>query len=68
MTHQKDDGSGARACKGLTVQPVMTRHASCLLVLAGRVTFLSPCHRDPWRFHEEKSEIIEELRRLASEI
>ena len=33
--------------------------------LAGQVQRLSPSHRDPERFHEDKSEIVAELRRLA---
>jgi hypothetical protein len=33
--------------------------------LAGRVRRLRPCHRDPERFHLEKSEIETELRRLS---
>jgi hypothetical protein len=36
--------------------------------LACQVQRLSPSHRDPERFHEDKSEIIAELRRLAQEI
>lgn len=33
--------------------------------LAHEVQRLSPSHRDPERFHEDKSEIVAELRRLA---
>ena len=33
--------------------------------LAHAVSRLSPSHRDPHRFHEDKSEIAAELRRLA---
>lgn len=33
--------------------------------LAHHVQRLSPSHRDPERFHEDKSEIVAELRRLA---
>ena len=36
-----------------------------LIRLAARVARLCPDHRDPHRFHEEKSEIEAELRRLA---
>lgn len=39
-----------------------------LLVLADRVRRLSPHHRDPERFHEDKSEIERELRRLARRV
>lgn len=35
--------------------------------LAARVARLSPSHRDPERYHVEKSEIAAELRRLARE-
>ncbi|WP_374330436.1 hypothetical protein [Aestuariivirga sp.] len=34
--------------------------------LARQVEMLAPCHRDPERFHERKSDIAAELRRLAS--
>lgn len=40
-------------------------HATTLNALADRVARLAPCHRDPFRFHEEKSELVAELRRLA---
>lgn len=33
--------------------------------LADRVRRLCPDHRDPHRFHEEKSEIAHDLRQLA---
>lgn len=36
-----------------------------LLALADRVRRLSPHHRDPERFHMDKSEIERDLRRLA---
>lgn len=39
--------------------------AGKLLILADRVRRLSPHHRDPERFHEDKNEIERELRRLA---
>lgn len=34
--------------------------------IADRLERLAPCHRDPERYFEEKSEIINELRRLAA--
>ncbi len=34
--------------------------------LANRLERLAPSHRDPFRFHEEKSELVHELRRLAN--
>ncbi len=39
--------------------------AATLDRLAARVRRLSPHHRDPERFHLDKSEIERELRRLA---
>lgn len=33
--------------------------------VADRLSRLAPCHRDPERFHEEKSELVAELHRLA---
>ena len=33
--------------------------------IADRLARLAPDHRDPHRFHEEKSELVAELRRLA---
>lgn len=36
-----------------------------LAALATDVERLSPSHRNPHRFHEDKSEIVAELRRLA---
>lgn len=39
-----------------------------LLAIADRVRLLAPSHRDPERFHMDKSEIAAELRRLAREI
>lgn len=36
--------------------------------LADRLRRLSPSHRDPERFHADKSEIERELRRLAGRI
>ena len=38
---------------------------AALLALAQAVARLAPDRRDPERFHEDKSEIIHELRRLA---
>ncbi|MCP2154921.1 UNVERIFIED_ORG: hypothetical protein J2S29_001255 [Rhizobium sp. SLBN-170] len=35
--------------------------------IANRLERLAPSHRDPFRFHEEKSELVHELRRLADE-
>lgn len=40
--------------------------ATALHALADRLERLAPSHRDPFRFHEEKSELVSELRRLAS--
>ena len=35
--------------------------------IANRLERLASSHRDPFRFHEEKSELVHELRRLADE-
>lgn len=42
--------------------------AGTLLMLAEKVRHLSPSHRDPERFHMDKSEIERDLRRLAGRI
>jgi len=34
--------------------------------IADRLARLAPCHRDPFRFHEEKSELVADLRRPAA--
>ncbi len=34
--------------------------------IADRLARLAPSHRDPHRFHEEKSDLVGELRRLAA--
>lgn len=39
--------------------------ANDLHAMADRLARLAPSHRDPFRFHEEKSELVHELRRLA---
>jgi len=39
--------------------------AEVLLGIAQRLRHLGPDHRDPHRFHEQKSELVAELRRLA---
>jgi hypothetical protein len=46
----------------------LTPPAERLAVLAAAVAPLSPSRRDPEQFHEDKSEIAAELRRLAREI
>ena len=45
------------------VSHVSAPHA--LALIADRVRRLSPSHRDPERFHMDKSEIERDLRRLA---
>jgi hypothetical protein len=40
--------------------------ASDLHEIADRLQRLAPSHRDPFRFHEEKSELVAALRRLAA--
>lgn len=44
------------------------RTPATLIAIADRVRRLSPHHRDPERFHIDKSEIEAELRRLAGRI
>ncbi|MGZ2404834.1 hypothetical protein [Rhizobium ruizarguesonis] len=39
---------------------------AALLDIADRLERLVPSHRDPHRFHEEKSELVDELGRLAA--
>lgn len=39
--------------------------AATLHDIADRLERLAPSHRDPFLFHEEKSELVAELRRLA---
>lgn len=41
-------------------------HPLTLDEIADRLQRLSPCHRDPHRFHEQKSELVHELRKLAA--
>ena len=50
-------------------RPVPIERPSDLLAeLAHRLRRLSPDHRNPHRFHEEKSEIVHELARLARRV
>lgn len=44
------------------------RPSDQLSELAYRIRRLSPDHRDPHRFHEEKSEIAHELTKLARKV
>lgn len=50
------------------LQKLETAPRDQLANLAYRIRRLCPDHRDPHRFHEEKSEIAHELGRLASEV
>lgn len=34
--------------------------------IADRLARLAPCHRDPHKFHEDKSQLVHELRKLAA--
>lgn len=54
----RGDGAGAARTEQVG-QP------NALEELAKRVARLSPSHRNPHAFHEDKSEIVAELRRLA---
>lgn len=40
-------------------------HADDLLELANRLRRLTPCWQNPERFHEAKSELVADLRKLA---
>jgi hypothetical protein len=51
----------------LTASRDKTPAPARLAALARRVGRLAPSHRDPERFHEDKSEIVAELHRLARE-
>lgn len=42
--------------------------AEAIRSLAAKVARLAPDHRDPERFHIDKSEVVAELRRLAREV
>ena len=39
--------------------------AEALETIASRLRYLAPDHRDPHRFHEQKSQLVAELQRLA---
>jgi len=62
-TAKPSAGVLANASPCVTASP-----ASRLAVLARAVARLSSLHHDPETFHEDKSEIAAELRRLAQEI
>ena len=49
----------------LTGHRTDTELQMALYRLADRLRFLSPSHRDPERFHAEKSVLVHELRLLA---
>ena len=53
----RENASGASGASG----------GKTLADLARRVARLGPDHRDPERYHLEKSEIVAELRRMARE-
>lgn len=59
-------GHGTSPLKGVSRVP--TSGCTALDDLAERVRRLVPSHRDPERFHVEKSEIEHDLRRLAREV
>lgn len=58
-------GHGTSPLKGVSLVP--TSEGTALVDLAERIRRLVPSHRDPERFHVEKSEIEHQLRRLARE-
>ena len=53
---------------GAVEQPTTIEVEQKLAEIARRVQRLAPSHRNPHRFHEDKSEIVAELHRLASEV
>ena len=57
----------ARHREGYPVIEV-TGYRDTFEALADRVDRLTVCRRDPHRFHEDKSEIVAELRALASRV
>ncbi len=50
---------------GKPLSPAVTLSPETLSALALRVSRLGPDRRNPEQFHEDKSEIVAELRRLA---
>ncbi len=46
----------------------MTPLPDALLELANRLRRLTPCWQNPERFHEAKSELVNDLRRLARDV
>ena len=58
-------GDGKPPLGGLCRRP--PSEGTALVDLAERIRRLVPSHRDPERFHVEKSEIEHQLRRLARE-
>ena len=58
-------GHGTSPLKGVSRVPTTT--GTTLDEIAERIRRLVPSHRDPERFHVEKSEIEHDLRRLARE-
>lgn len=61
--HKKRMGLDGHPCPPCPPQPRPI--AEVLETIAQRLRCLGPDHRDPHRFHEQKSEIVAELRRLA---
>ena len=79
MTHYDAlfiEGGNPRVCARARVGGQYRESASCascaswsktLADLSRRVAILGPNHRDPERYHLEKSEIVATLRRIARE-
>lgn len=61
-------GNGGSLREERQVRQVRQEPAADLDRLAHAVARLSPSHRDPERFHMDRSEIVAELRRLAREL
>lgn len=74
LRHPDEKGGGAhplRHCATCATTFIGGRSGggdNTLLMLAEKVRHLSPSHRDPERFHEDKSEIERDLRRLARKV
>lgn len=66
---EQTDGYRVITVTGVTSVTAVIAHRSCRLdKLARRVERLSPHHRWPERFHEDKSDIVAELRQIAREV
>lgn len=58
-------GNGVMCCHAVMASSGLRPIAEALETIAQRLRYLAPDHHDPHRFHETKSELVPELRRLA---